>query len=125
MVAWTATGQQVRRIQRRRTRDWKMPANAKYVGRPSRWGNPYTVKPIGMTEWIVVYRGNVVVSERVRSREVALQECLSRYRNWALSQIASDSLWLEPLRGKSLACWCREGDACHGDVLLSLIQELE
>ncbi len=31
--------------------------------------------------------------------------------------------WLEPLRGKDLLCFCPEGEACHGDVLLELIQE--
>lgn len=27
---------------------------------------------------------------------------------------------IEPLRGRNLACWCRPGDPCHGDVLLEL-----
>ncbi len=30
------------RIQRRRTKGWRMPANTVYVGRPTKWGNPYT-----------------------------------------------------------------------------------
>lgn len=29
------------RIQRRRTRGWRKPDNCVYVGRPSKWGNPY------------------------------------------------------------------------------------
>lgn len=37
------------RIQRRRTPGWRMPAGAIYVGRPSRWGNP----------WPVGYEGDV------------------------------------------------------------------
>ena len=32
-----------KRIQRNRAKDWKMPANAIYVGRPTVWGNPYGV----------------------------------------------------------------------------------
>jgi hypothetical protein len=32
----------VRRIQRKRTKGWRMPEGAVYVGRPSRWGNPFT-----------------------------------------------------------------------------------
>ena len=31
------------RIQRKRTRGWKMPANTVYVGRPTIWGNPFRV----------------------------------------------------------------------------------
>lgn len=30
-----------KRIQRRRTKGWRMPDGAVYVGRPSRWGNPF------------------------------------------------------------------------------------
>ena len=30
-----------RRIQRKRTKNWKMPKNAVYVGRPGKWGNPF------------------------------------------------------------------------------------
>lgn len=29
------------RIQRRRTKGWRMPEGAIYVGRPSKWGNPF------------------------------------------------------------------------------------
>lgn len=32
------------RIQRRRTRGWRMPEGAVYVGRPSKWGNPLTME---------------------------------------------------------------------------------
>ena len=33
----------LKRIQRKRTKGWKMPANTVYVGRPTKWGNPYIV----------------------------------------------------------------------------------
>src|SRR5215831_20119051 len=32
-----------KRIQRSRSKGWKMPANAIHVGRPTVWGNPYVV----------------------------------------------------------------------------------
>lgn len=32
-----------RRIQRKRTKGWKMPENTVYVGRPTKWGNPWRV----------------------------------------------------------------------------------
>lgn len=31
------------RIQRRRVKGWRMPRGAVYVGRPSKWGNPYRI----------------------------------------------------------------------------------
>ena len=34
-----------KRIQRKRTAGWRMPENTVYVGRPTRWGNPYPVMP--------------------------------------------------------------------------------
>jgi Domain of unknown function (DUF4326) len=33
-----------KRIQRRRTAGWRMPEGAVYVGRPTRWGNPFTYR---------------------------------------------------------------------------------
>jgi hypothetical protein len=30
-----------RRVQRSRTKGWKMPEGAIYVGRPTKWGNPF------------------------------------------------------------------------------------
>ena len=30
------------RIQRKRSKGWRMPAGAVYVGRPGKWGNPFT-----------------------------------------------------------------------------------
>ncbi len=32
-----------KRIQRRRTKGWRMPEDAVYVARPSKWGNPFAV----------------------------------------------------------------------------------
>ncbi|AMS02813.1 hypothetical protein SEA_YEEZY_68 [Gordonia phage Yeezy] len=37
------------RIQRRRTKGWRMPEGAVYVGRPTRWGNPFALgSPSGL-----------------------------------------------------------------------------
>ena len=37
------------RIQRRRTKGWRLPAGAVYVGRPTRWGNPFGYRqPTGL-----------------------------------------------------------------------------
>lgn len=33
-----------KRIQRKRTRGYRLPAGAVYVGRPTRWGNPFTLR---------------------------------------------------------------------------------
>src|SRR5438128_309262 len=37
-----------KRIQRQRIKGWQMPPGAIYVGRPTRWGNPYRVGEPGV-----------------------------------------------------------------------------
>ncbi|GJQ53401.1 MAG: hypothetical protein HKUEN02_22480 [Anaerolineaceae bacterium] len=87
-----------KRIQRKRTRGWKMPEGAVYVGRPTRWGNPYKIN----FTW---ERGMVV-------------ECFEEH----LNNMPKEELekLIEPLRGKDLACFCPLDEPCHADVLLRL-----
>jgi hypothetical protein len=35
------------RVQLSRKKGWKMPPNTIYVGRPTKWGNPYKVEDVG------------------------------------------------------------------------------
>lgn len=112
-----------KRIQRSRAKGWRKPDNAVIVSRPSKWGNPYTIKPVGMTEW-AVYEWDEFIG-KARSRKVALRQCLDFYRMWAQLQIDADPHWLEPLRGKDLACWCALSEPCHADVLLEHLSKLE
>ena len=89
------------RIQRQRTKGWKMPANTVYVGRPTKWGNPYAAKVWGSVERAVgQYRKMLSWPEVEGSQELR-----------AL---------LPELRGKNLACWCPLDQPCHADVLLEL-----
>lgn len=39
------------RIQRKRTKGWKMPDGAVYVGRPTKWGNPYGASPADLARY--------------------------------------------------------------------------
>lgn len=87
-----------KRIQRKRTKGWKMPVGAVYVGRPTRWGNPYSVNVRGTRE-----------------------RSLDQFRAY-VSEMNPDvrAGWLADLRGKTLMCFCPLGVPCHGDVLLEL-----
>lgn len=73
-----------------------------YIGRPSKWGNPFSHKPGTLAQY------------RVASREEAIQ----KYREWLATQpdLLKD---LPELKGKILGCWCAPL-ACHGDVLVEL-----
>jgi hypothetical protein len=87
------------RIQRKRTKGWKMPENTVYVGRPSKCGNPY---PVGK---------NFTAKQAVRLyRKFAEQ--------WNIEEDAQE------LKGKNLACFCPLDQPCHADVLLELANKI-
>lgn len=113
------------RVQRRRTRGWRMPQGAIYVGRGSKWGNPFTIADATDAGY-----------------EDPRRACVSFYRAWlageptaggfedvyARGPIRYDRTWvrdnLTQLRGHDLACWCPIVDEhgnrvpCHANVLL-------
>lgn len=93
------------RIQRKRTKGWKMPDNTVYVGRPTKWGNPY------------------IVGIDVPGKLDATLE----FRRWLNGEIGVGGSELrkevESLRGKNLACFCALDEFCHADVLLEIANE--
>ena len=89
------------RIQRRRSRGWKMPDNTVYVGRPTKWGNPYTIAEMGSHD------------DAVCKFEEMLVEGLE-------DSYPMDEEIIRELRGKNLACWCSLKSPCHADILLEI-----
>jgi hypothetical protein len=75
-----------------------MPEGAVYVGRPTRWGNPYQTSAM--------------------TRDQAVRFFRVRWERLSKTSSGMDDLAL--LRGKNLACWCRTDQACHADVLLEM-----
>jgi hypothetical protein len=71
-----------------------------YIGRPSKWGNPFIIGRDGDR------------NEVVRKYEAYIR--------------ANQSLInaLPELRNKVLGCWCSP-KSCHGDVLIKLLEEFE
>lgn len=60
-----------KRIQRKRTKGWRMPPGAVYVGRPSRWGNPFPLAG-SYAVWATVALGGVISPENRRRAAVVL-----------------------------------------------------
>jgi hypothetical protein len=89
------------RIQRKRTKGWKMPENTVYVGRPGKWGNPYIISHGGWT------------------REVAVD----LFRKWVRACGGWSDWDFKELRGQNLACWCPIDQPCHADVLLEIAND--
>lgn len=116
-----------KRIQRQRTKGWRMPEGAVYVGRPSRWGNSvrvgwkYLTSPT-LLPWRVPTARDIgaydhgIVVERCPDAATAV----AWYRPQAEAWVDNGSLDLAPLRGRDLACWCPLDQPCHADVLLEL-----
>ena len=104
-----------KRIQQKRVKGWRMPENAVSVCRPGRWGNPFQ---IGSTNWIPVDSSGTWSKEPhpPLTREQAIQ-CFRYCTEFDLQQ---NPAYLEPLRGKDLACFCPPNVDCHADVLLEL-----
>lgn len=69
-----------------------------YIGRPSKWGNPFTI-----------------------GKDGTRNEVIEKYRKWILTQpqLLAD---LKELKGKILGCWCYP-QHCHGEVLEQLVKE--
>jgi hypothetical protein len=81
------------------------PAPSIYVGRPSRWGNPWTHLPYGGAP------------HRAETREAAI----AAYRTWLDEQLVRDPTFLEPLRtAAALVCSCAPLP-CHADVLVEYL----
>lgn len=107
--AWAAVP---KRIQRQRTAGWKMPANTVYVGRPTKYGNPYRVgEPDQLTG------EPMTAADVVRWFQTAADSASVEAAEWR-AEIKRE------LAGKDLACWCKVGEPCHADVLLAIANEV-
>jgi len=91
-----------KRIQRKRTKGWKMPPNTVYVGRPTKWGNPCKV-------------GDWTIGFRERQTAASAVEVFRKH-----ARILENKSAMEELRAKDLACWCPLDQPCHADVLLEI-----
>jgi len=98
----------LKRVQRKRTKGWRMPPNTVYVGRPTKYGNPYKV-----TSFSLKIKG--------MDRENAIR----MYGLWLSQKLIEDPHFLDSLKGKDLACWCPLDKPCHADVLLNFLEGME
>jgi hypothetical protein len=76
-----------------------IPHDAVYVGRPTVWGNPFTIGKDG-----------------TRSEVLERYEGYLRYNPGLIKKIKKE------LKGKHLVCWCAP-KSCHADILLRIANE--
>jgi hypothetical protein len=134
---------QPRRIQRRRTKGWRAPAGAVYVGRGTRWGNPCTqvrYPALDGTEWehegrlgktsgeqhAFVHPDKTVTWHLVK--DATQEQAVALYRRWLDRRPDLAEAAREHLAGRDLMCWCPppqpgQPDHCHAAVLLELANQ--
>jgi hypothetical protein len=76
-----------------------IPKDAIYIGRGSPWGNPYKIGAHGSRDQVI-----------------------ELYEKYAREKLLINPTWLDPLIGHDLICFCAPR-ACHGDVLIKLLEE--
>lgn len=69
-----------------------------YIGRPSKWGNPFVI-----------------------GRDGTRHEVIRKYNDYLLTQPELVAQ-LPELKGKILGCWCAPLP-CHGDILMEIANE--
>jgi hypothetical protein len=70
-------------------------ATQPYIGRPSKWGNPFVI-----------------------GRDGSRADVIAKYHAWIVARPAPMNA-VDELRGRDLVCWCASL-ACHSDVLVGL-----
>lgn len=71
--------------------------NTVYIGRPSKWGNPFVI-----------------------GRDGTRKEVIEKFEKYLLARPSLLSTAKSELAGKDLVCFCAP-QACHGDVFVKLI----
>lgn len=117
------TTNQPKRIQRKRTKGWKMPEGAIAVTRPTEWGNPFKIgchyrRGVGMFIYLQAYDyedGYTTISSAT--------EAVDWFRWYMTRSVTRIQQIRDNLGGKDLACWCPLDQPCHADVLLEIAND--
>lgn len=124
------------RIRRQRARGYDMQADSRaanglpcvFVGRPTKFGNPYKLEDFGREVSLELYRNSIhgiwhpsdIYPRSRRLREMAQaahKEFISHFEGMPILTIRDE------LRGCNLSCYCSLADECHADDLLSISNE--
>ena len=93
---------QLTRVTLSRKAGWTLPPNTMKVDRSTPYGNPFKL-------------GDNVDGFPLET----IEEVVDAYRQWAKGRIHLPN-W-QKLKGRNLACWCKPGEPCHADVLMTLV----
>ena len=119
------------RIQLRRTKGWRKPANAVSIARPGPFGNPFIIRlqPVGWGTpkrrgWFVreLYDGLPCQTWGPWGTKINAARCaVLLYREWISKPEQLDLRNnIRDVFGHDEmipACWCKPGDPCHATVI--------
>lgn len=80
-------------------KDKNKPNDAIYIGRPSKFGNPFVIGKHGNRDQVLL-----------------------KYKEWLLSNPELCESAKHELKGKDLVCYCAPLP-CHGDILLQIANQ--
>jgi len=103
------------RIQRKRIKGWKKPPNTIYVGRGSKFGNPFMVGRDAKTVFLSDFD-----YKKYRNKILTREDAVHLYKKY-FTVVMLD--YVPYLKGKNLMCWCPLDEPCHADVLLKLVNK--
>jgi len=112
------------RIQMSRQHPWRADhPDAVIVGRPGKWGNPWTARSEAI--WQDDGKGTL---RMIPAPRASLVRIFREHLVGVLAEYAGTDLGLpftadevrRELAGKDLACWCAVDGPCHADVLLEV-----
>lgn len=111
-----------------------------YVGRGSKWGNPFRVVKYNHGGWAVKCSGeeneiDILIKNCkpfYETKRQAVEAAIYCYDCWLLPYKHGDDMSafyhamanvdnaILSLKGKNLSCWCKLDEPCHADLLLEL-----
>lgn len=114
------------RIQRQRTKGWRTPPNTIYIGRPTKYGNPFQPdgpEQLGYDLAVNLYQdiATGIWTPQNGLSDQAYTRLYDSARLWR-RRIGGHPLEVirSELRGRNLSCWCQLDEPCHGSILLKL-----
>ena len=80
----------------------KLGKKTRFPEKDSKFANPFTVKEYGREKAIELYKKSI--QEKIANGQITRKE-------------------LDKLKGRTLGCWCKPNEDCHGDVLIEFINQ--
>ena len=113
------------RVQRKRTKGFKLPNNTVCVNRGTKWGNPFKVGDSLLNLPVVVHNRIRFTDEESEFGLITNEIAKKAYTIYLHHHCHGQSIMssIDELKGKNLACFCSLNEPCHADVLLQFANQ--